>query len=252
MIIDGMGYKAQIIWKAIGITITACVLIGAVVSGVRMTPTDTPCAALRYDIRDRAERMYLTEAELSRLLQSEELYPVGRHLDRGMLHRIERTIEAHPMVRTAECYLTPRNEMRVRITQRVPLLRVQMPGDTYIIDRDRRVMPVRAAVKDSVLIARGAVGVQIASRQLADFAEWLEDEPYWKSRVAYVQVQSPQMVYLYLRGTIVPRALIGPMRGYESKLKKLRTFLENGAEAIQDKHYREVDLRYKGQVVGRI
>jgi hypothetical protein len=142
--------------------------------------------------------------------------------------------------------------MRVRITQRVPLLRVQTPGDTYFIDCDRRVMPVRAAVKDSVLIARGAVGVQIASRQLADFAEWLEDEPYWKKHVAYIYVQSPQMVYLYLRGTIVPRALIGPMRGYESKLKKLRTFLENGAEAIQDKHYREVDLRYKGQVVGRI
>ena len=217
-----------------------------------MTPTDTPCAALRYDIRDRNERMYLTEAELSRLLQSENLYPVGRCLDRGILHRIERTIEAHPMVRTAECFVTPHNEMRVRITQRVPLLRVQAPGVTYIIDRDRQVMPVRAAVKDSVLIARGAVGVQIASKQLADFAEWLENDPYWKSRVVYVQVQSPQMVYIYLRGMAVPRALIGSMRGYERKLKKLRTFLEHSAEAIQDKHYREVDLRYKGQVVGRI
>lgn len=217
-----------------------------------MTPTDAPCAALRYDIRDRNERMYLTEAELSRLLQTEDLYPVGRCLDRGILHRIERTIEAHPMVRTAECFVTPHNEMRVRITQRVPLLRVQTPGDTYIIDRDRQVMPVRAAVKDSVLIARGAVGVQMASKQLADFAEWLENDPYWKSRVAYVQVQSPQMVYIYLRGMAVPRALIGSMRGYERKLKKLRTFLEHSAEAIQDKHYREVDLRYKGQVVGRI
>ena len=217
-----------------------------------MTPTDAPCAALRYDIRDRNERMYLTEAELSRLLQTEDLYPVGRCLDRGILHRIERTIEAHPMVRTAECFVTPHNEMRVRITQRVPLLRVQTPGDTYIIDRDRQVMPVRAAVKDSVLIARGAVGVQIASKQLADFAEWLENDPYWESRVAYVQVQSPQMVYIYLRGMAVPRALVGPMRGYERKLKKLRTFLEHSAEAIQDKHYREVDLRYKGQVVGRI
>lgn len=246
-----MSPTAQIIWKTIGIAFTACVLVAAVVSGIRMTPTDTPCSAIRYDIRDRDERMYLTEAELSRLLQSAELYPVGRHLDRGMLHRIERTIEAHPMVRTAECYLTPRNEMRVRITQRVPLLRVQTPGDTYFIDCDRRVMPVRETVKDSVLIARGAVGVQIASKQLADFAEWLEDESYWKSRVAYVYVQSPQMVYLYLRGAAVPRALVGPMRGYDGKLHKLRTFLENGAEAIQDKQYHEVDLRYKGQVIGR-
>lgn len=246
-----MSTTAQVIWKAIGIGVTVCVLVVAVLSGVRMTPTDMPCAALRYEIRDRNERMYLTEAELSRLLQTEDLYPVGRCLDRGILHRIERTIEAHPMVRTAECYLTPRNEMRVRITQREPMLRVQTPGDTYLIDRDRRVMPVRAAVTDSVLIARGAVGIQIASKQLADFAEWLEKEPYWKARVAYVHVQSPQMIYLYLHGVAVPRALIGTMRGYERKLNKLRTFLEHGTEAIQGKQYNEVDLRYKGQVIGR-
>lgn len=246
-----MSTAAQIIWKAIGISITAGLLIAAVVSGIRMTPTDTPCAALSYNIQDRAERLYLTDAELSRLLQAEDLYPVGRYLDRGMLHRIERTIEAHPMVRTAECYLTPRNEMRIRITQRVPLLRVQTPGDTYLIDRDRRVMPVRVAVTDSVLIARGAVGVQIASKQLADFAEWLEDEPYWQKRIDYVYVQSPQMVYLYLRSAVAPRVLLGPMRGYERKLKKLRTFLDKGAEAIQNKQYHELDLRYKGQVIGR-
>lgn len=246
-----MSSTARIIWQAIGISITAGLLIAAVVSGARMTPTDTPCASLKYDIRDRAERMYLSEAELSRLLQTENLYPVGRYLDRGMLHRIERTIEAHPMVRTAECYVTPRNEMRIRITQRVPLLRVQTPGDTYIIDRDRRVMPVRVAVTDTVLIARGAVGVQIASKQLADFAEWLEDEPYWQKRIDHVYVQSPQSIYLYLRGAIVPRALLGSMRGYTGKLTKLQTFLEKGTEATKDKHYNEVDLRYKGQVIGR-
>lgn len=246
-----MSSTARIIWQAIGISITAGLLIAAVVSGVRMTPTDTPCASLKYDIRDRAERMYLSEAELSRLLQTENLYPVGRYLDRGMLHRIERTIEAHPMVRTAECYVTPRNEMCIRITQRVPLLRVQTPGDTYIIDRDRRVMPVRVAVTDTVLIARGAVGIQIASKQLADFAEWLEDEPYWQKRIDHVYVQSPQSIYLYLRGAIVPRALLGSMRGYTGKLTKLQTFLEKGTEATKDKHYNEVDLRYKGQVIGR-
>lgn len=246
-----MSTTAQIIWKTTGIAITAGLLIAAVISGVRMTPSEEACSSLRYIIKDSDERMYLTEAELSRLLQSEQLYPVGRHPDRGMLHRIERTIVSHPMVRTAECYMTPRNEMRIRITQRVPLLRVQTPGDTYLIDTDRRVMPVRAAVTDSVLIARGAVGVQIASKQLADFAEWLENEPYWSSHVDHLYVQNPHKIYLCLRGANKPRVLIGPMRGYERKLKKLRVFIENGAEAIKDKQYQELDIRFRGQVIGR-
>ena len=58
------------------------------------------------------------------------------------------------------------------------------------------------------------------------------------------------MVYIYLKGE-QPRIVMGNMRGYEKKLAKLRVFFEKGAEAIQDKNYTELDLRFKGQVIGR-
>ena len=206
--------------------------------------------SLRYTIEDRSERLYLTEQELDLLLQSKDLYPVGKKMDIVSLHRIEETVLHHPMVRTAECYMTPRNEMRIRLTQREPLVRVQTASDTYFIDRDRKVMPVREAVRDSVLLVKGTVGVQIASGVLADFAEWLEDNSYWRKRVHHVYVASPQMVYIYLKGE-QPRIVMGNMRGYEKKLAKLRVFFEKGAEAIQDKNYTELDLRFKGQVIGR-
>ena len=108
--------KAQIIWKSIGVSVTALLLVGAVISGFRMTPTDAPCVSMRYLIEDKSERMYLTESELNMLLYAEDVYPLGRKLNLVSLHRIERAIKAHPMVRTAECYLTPRNEVRVQIT----------------------------------------------------------------------------------------------------------------------------------------
>ena len=243
--------KARIIWSIIGIALTASLLLAAVVWGYRMRPTDTVCASMAFTIEDRAERQYVTEGELTGLLQAEGIYPVGRKLDIVSLHRIEQTIVAHPMVRTAECYLTPRNEVKVRLTQRVPLLRVQTPGEAYFIDTDRRVMPARAVVKDSVLLATGAVGVQMASGPLADFAEWLQDNPFWRKRVHHVRVESPQMVYIYQRGEHQPRVAMGNMRGYEKKLAKLRVFIENGAEATRDKNYTELDLRFKGQVIGR-
>jgi cell division protein FtsQ len=226
-------------------------LVGAVITGYRMRPSDEPCASLEYEILDKKERMYVTEGELNNLLRSQNLYPVGRALDRRQIYDIEQTITHHPMIRTAECYVTPRSEMRIRVTQRVPLLRVQVPGDTYFIDTDRRVMQARAVVKDSVLIATGAVGPQIASRQLADFAQWLQDEPYWRARIRFVHVQTPQMIYLYMRQPGQPRVLLGNMNRYAQKLAKMRTFLENSAEATKDKHYIEYDLRFHGQVIGR-
>ena len=250
-----MSISAKIIWQSVGVTLVAVLLVGAVVWGLMMRPMDVPCKSLEYIIEDRAERMYLTEGELTRVLETEGVYPVGKALNRGSLHKIESAIRRHPMVRTAECYLTPWQVMKVRLTQRVPLLRVQTPGDTYFVDTDRRIMPVREAVKDQVLVAKGAVGVQMASGPLVEFAQWLENDNYWKPRVHHVYVQNPRMVYVYLKGAGLQvsgeRILLGSMHGFESKLAKCRTFFENGQEALKDKQYKEYDLRFNGQVVAR-
>ena len=243
--------KAQTIGKSIGLSITVVILISAVVVGFRMTPTVASCLSLRYTIEDADERMYLTEGELNALLRAEGIYPVGRSMSAGLLHRIESTILRHPMVRTAECYMTPRSEVRVQVTQRVPLLRVQTPHEHYLIDTDRRVMQARAAVRDSVPVVAGNIGPQMAASQLADYAEWLQTNRYWRNRVHHLYVQSPFMVYAYLRQEGFPRVVIGNLRGYERKFAKLRTFIEDGAEETSDKQYRELDLRFKGQVVGR-
>ena len=234
-----------------GVGLTVVILLTATVWGYRMRPTDEPCRSLTYIIEDIDERHYVTPGDLNAILMANELYPIGRPLDAMTLHRIETTIAHHPMVRTAECYMTPQNDMRVRLTQRVPLLRVNVPGDAYIIDTDRRVMQARAVVRDSVMLVTGAVGVQMASGPLADFAQWLQDEPYWRQRIRYVYVASPQMIYLYIRGEKATRVVMGNLRNYESKLAKLRTFLENSEEATRDKEYYEYDVRFRGQVIGR-
>ena len=250
-----MGRTAHIVWTSIGIGIMAALLITAVVWGYKMRPTDAPCKSISYIIEDKAERLYVTEAELQQILREENIEPVGKQLDMISLNRIEKAILRHPMVRTAECYLTPRNEVKVRLTQRVPLLRVQTAGETYIIDTDRKVMQARAVVRDSVLICIGTIGVQIASRQLADFAEWLQKAPYWQHQIHHLYVHSPQLIYLYLKeknGQMKEeRIVMGTMRNYDRKLKKLRTFMDFRAETEPDKKYAELDLRFKGQVIGR-
>jgi len=251
-----MNGRAKIIWQTVGVVIVLAAITGAVVWGYTMRPTERSCTSIQYIIEDKDERLYVTEQELDQLLRTAEIHPVGQSLDRGVLHRIEQTVVRHPMIRTAECYATPRNDVRVRITQRVPLLRVVNPGDTYFVDTDRKVMPSRAAVKDSVLVVTGAVGVQMATRQLADFSSWLQHHAYWQRRIDHVAVLSPRMVCLYLRPEAAQEAhakriILGPMNGYERKLAKMRTFLDNSREAICEKQYTEYDLRYKGQVVGR-
>lgn len=245
-----------IIWRIIGVVIVLAAMTGAIFWGYTMRPAGQVCRSVQYIIEDRDERLYVTEQELDQVLRAAERYPVDKALDRGVLHGIEQTIVRHPMIRTAECYATPRSDVRIRITQRVPLLRVVNPGDSYLVDTDRKVMPIRAAVKDSVLVVSGAVGVQMATKQMADFACWLQDKPYWKKRISHVVIQSPRMVYLYLRKDAAEEAhairiALGPIANYEKKLKKMQAFIANSADPIQDKQYIEYDLRFHGQVIGR-
>ena len=108
-------------------------LVGAAVAGYKLTPAAVPCVSLRYTIEDAAERMYLTEGELNAMLRAENLYPVGQAMNAVSLHRIETVIRKHPMVRTAECYLTPRNE----VTDPVKCVATLTParlvcGDAYL------------------------------------------------------------------------------------------------------------------------
>lgn len=243
--------NGKIIAKSIGVGVVAAILVAAIVWGYKMTPTSLPCVSLDYTIADREERLYLSEAELNQLLRTENLYPVGRPIDRISLHRIEKAVAHHPMVRTAECYLTPRNEVHVRLTQRIPLLRVQVATDSYFVDTDRRVMPVRAAVQDEVLLVTGNAGIQLASGALANFAIWLQDNSYWRNRIQRVHVVNPHMLVLHMSDAQIPPVVLGNLTGYNRKLTKLRTFLENGTEETAGKAYTELDIRFHGQVIGR-
>ncbi|MBR0195846.1 MAG: hypothetical protein IJQ32_06385 [Paludibacteraceae bacterium] len=243
--------NGKIIAKSIGVGVVAAILVAAIVWGYKMTPTSLPCVSLDYTIADREERLYLSEAELNQLLRTENLYPVGRPIDRISLHRIEKAVAHHPMVRTAECYLTPRNEVHVRLTQRIPLLRVQVATDSYFVDTDRRVMPVRAAVQDEVLLVTGNAGIQLASGALANFAIWLQDNSYWRNRIKRVHVVNPHMLVLHMSDAQIPPVVLGNLTGYNRKLTKLRTFLEDGTEETAGKAYTELDIRFHGQVIGR-
>ena len=249
-----MSRVAQIIWQTVGVVLLAGMLVAAVVWGYTMRPSGEPCGALTYRILDADKRMYLSENELDSLLRKDDVYPVGKRVDRVDLARIEAVIRRHPMVERAECYMTPLFEVRVDLRQRVPLLLVKTPIERYYIDTHHRVLPWREQIKDEVLVVSGAVGPQAACNGLAEMAEWLQNEPYWRERIHHIHMRTPLMAVAFVQqgeGAKEIEVVLGPLNDYERKMNKLRVFMENGAEAIQGKQYRELDVRYRGQVIGR-
>lgn len=246
-----MSPLTRILLRTLGIVLTLVLFALAIAWGYRRAGEPEACRSITYILADGDERVYVFRNELEGMLHSLDIHPVGCRVDQLSLQRIENTVRQHPMVRTAECYITPWHDVRVVITQRVPLLRVQNADGTYLIDTDRRLMQARPAVKDSVLRVTGQVEMTMAAGQLADFAFWLRDNRYWRPRIDHVHIRNAEMAVILLRDKRQPHVLIGRMDDYEKKLHKLQLFLDKGREATRDKQYTELDLRYAGQVVAR-
>ena len=209
-----------------------------------------PCPGLEITITDLDERQYVTVEELSLMLQGQGLYPVKKPIASISTEAIERAIAAHPMVRKAECYQTQAGTVCVRLLQRIPVLLVVTGNDSYYVDIDRKRMPIQESVKTPVLLVQGNVGERMAKQELTDLAMWIYDNPYWQEKIASVYVVNPKMVYL-IQKPDETHLILGEVSGFRRKLGKLRTLYEKGFEQIGWRTYKEIDLRYTGQVVGR-
>jgi len=233
--------------------VTALVVVGYVIGAAIWTNKRANlhvCDALKICITDFGRRQYVTEEELVKLLKREGLYPIGKTAAAVEVQRIEDAICAHPMVRRAQCYMLPSGTVCVRLSQRIPILRVVTGDASYFVDSERTKMPVRESVTTPVMVITGHVGERMACNELADLVLWLNHNRYWSDKIQSIHVVNPKMVYLIQRpdGT---HLILGEINGYRHKMAKLRTLYDKGFEEIGWQTYRELDLRFNGQVVGR-
>ena len=224
-------------------------LLALAVGTSRGKDREERCKELVCKIVDKDERLYVSEQELFTLLKQHNAYPVGEYLHRINLQHMENIIRQHPMVRTAECYTAEDGTARIRVTQRVPLLKVVTADEAYYIDTDRRKMPLRSSIHDTVPVAMGKVGFEMASTVLADFAEWVQEDDYWRAHIEAIDVRLPKQVCIKQTGK-QEDLMIGDLMGYAGKLEKAEVFYRRTA-SMEKPRYRTLDLRYRGQVVAR-
>ena len=139
------------------ITLIATYMIGTA-SWFTIHRDNADCTAIRYEITDWNERQYLSESELNALLRAANLHPVGHKRSEICTQEIEDAILTCPMVRTAQCFAETNGDILVKINQRIPLVRIITPAESYFVDTDRKIMPIRSSVRDQVIIADGNIG----------------------------------------------------------------------------------------------
>lgn len=235
-------------------TITCAVLlsIGTLVVGIWASnhSVDTTCQSLDIVLCDSAQQQFVSVKELQRSLKQSGLLPLGEAMSEVSCQTIEEHLLKHDMVRTAQCYKTTDGGIQVKVTQRVPMLMVRTSDGSYYVDTDRKIMPNRSSIQVQVPVLKGQVNPQMATTEYYDFVQWLNDNAYWQSRITQVYVQNPHHIVLTQR-EVEGSIILGKLQDYETKMNRLKKLYVEGLDHIGYKPYKEYDLRYDGQVIGR-
>lgn len=238
----------RVIVNGLLVVALAAIVIAAGVAGSRRA-ADPVCSKITIIIKDSTERQYVSEGELQQQLQQAGLWQIGEPLSKISCRKIEQHLLTHPMVRRAECYELTNGQVRIIVQQRQPI--VLIAGDEhYYLDADRKVMPVRASVSTPVVIVNGRIGRQQAQGEIYDFVLWLRDNRFWREKIHTIHVVTPKMIEL-LDDSHQYTIILGSLRGAEQRLDDLEKLYEEGFEKIGYPEYKQIDLQYKGQIVGR-
>ena len=239
--------------KKIFLIVAVVLCCGAVVVGGAWCSAqndDSPCQVVDIVVNDSLQRQFVDTDALELFLQRNGYFPAGKRMSEVDCHAMEQCLLKHDMVRTASCYKSPFQTVYIRVTQRIPMLSVVSDNGCYYVDTDRRVMPAREKIQVEVPVFKGNVSSRAAVEEYFDFVEWLNDNHYWRALIKEVQVKNPKHLVLNQNGHSA-KIILGPLDNYENKLNKLKKLYTKGLDQIGYPDYREYDLRFDSQVVGR-
>lgn len=240
--------STQIFMTTLATIVCIAVLAGVIACSQRQNLAT--CTELKITIKDSLEYQHVTTDELHQYLMDKGQNCLGFEMEGVSCINIEECLSTHDMIRTVNCYKTPFNSVRVKVTQRQPVLKVKSGNVTYYVDSDRKVMPYKSSIAVEVPTFTGAVGENMATSEYYDFVKWLQSNPYWGKRIHEIHVHHPKYLIL-TQQDYDAKIILGELHGYEEKLARLEKLYTKGFDIMGYPQCKELDLRFNGQIVRR-
>jgi cell division protein FtsQ len=238
-------------WKKI-FTVSFSVIIGvylllAITAFNHPIERDMTCRDVQVTIEGNATGGFLTPADICRMLTEQELYPVGKRLTDVNLRAIEERLEAQELIERVEAYKTQSGNVKISISERVPVMRVMANGQDYYVDRDGKAL-MNTGYVCNLIIATGSISQAYASRVLAPIGRIIMADDFWRNQIEQINVLPDSTV------EIVPRVgghiiYIGQPIGVTKKLERLRKFYRYGLSQAGWNKYSRISVEFNNQIV---
>jgi len=230
---------------------------------------NTICSHINVHIQDSLQDKFITEEDITDFIHDLEQKVLGQPIKKINIRRLEQMISDKSVVRQTEIYFTGDGNLNIEIDQRNPIIRVvNRKGQSYYIDNNGVIIPVRGNKFSHTLIANGEIieFFELAKTDLLkcpenrksnknysicdiyEMAKFINQDPFWKSQI--------EQIYLNKKGEyeLVPRVgahliKFGSFHNYREKFRNLRVFYKKGLNNVGWNQYLVINLKYDNQII---
>lgn len=253
---------------------TWCLLISGLfvcLGFVDKTQDSLVCKDIVININDDDEVFFVQQEDIRQMLKSRGDAIINEPVRNINIPEIERVVNTHAAVESAEIYMDVNGGLNIDIRQRKPLIRIIADSnETYYIDTAGKLMLLSDNYAARVIVANGNISEPYAKRymftmadiqkrpglrdstvldDLFELAKYINKDPFWKAQVQQLYVNDNKEF------EIIPRVgehviLLGDASDMDEKFKKLMTFYQEGMNSTgRWNDYSLINLKYKNQVV---
>ena len=196
---------------------------------------------------NQSEDQFLSDELILEFINQNDLNPLDNKTNEFGLNELENQLLNHPSVKKAEVFSTVTGEVRVKITQRSPVMRIQYNNVNYYLDEDGDRMPLSMEFTKRVLVASGAV-TALGDKTLFIIGKYIHEDAYLKAQIVQIFVDDNNDIIL------IPRVgkhkiIFGDVQGMEKKFEKLLLFYNKAMPIKGWGKYACINLKYDKQVV---
>ena len=220
------------------------------------------CTKVNINISDSNNSGFLSAEEIKAILEKDKLYPLNRQLSSIEPRKIEEALKVGPFVDTAQCYITENGHINIRISQRMPIIRIKNnKGEDYYLDDNGGILPNSKYTSD-LIIATGDISKWFGHFAITPMAKAISKSEFWLNQIEQINVRPDRGIEL------VPRVgnhiiFIGylPIRRNKAandkgidefvtkKLERTEKFYRYGLSQAGWNKYSYIDVEFDNQII---
>lgn len=220
------------------------------------------CDGISVTVLDSTLNRFVSKSEVVSIISKADVNPSGKTRGETDLHGIEVLLRNRSAIKDAQASISKDGTLKVEITQRRPLLRIQTRYGGFYIDDSEYIFPLVPTFTSYVPVVTGHIPIRLQEgyrgnagedskdwiRSVIRLAEYLDRHPLWNSQIQQIHVEKNLDVIFY---TVVgdQKIVFGKLDDLDYKFAKLKTFYDEIVPLYGWERYSEINLKFSDQII---